>query len=380
MACGTVALACVTCTVAWTALGIPNSRTHLSAAAEKAAKSEPVVEALYRYRSTHGLFPVVIGDLVPTFLSAADAEQWHLDWLPYVWSLSTYANADGHACVIRFTSHEAATPRPRWQWQASRDDGGYLEVPVDIARIEAKWPRAGASATVREFERRVATASSEPYPGLADHYQGEVSYLLDQGLHEEAEAKCIEMRDSGLKPAWAERALALARLSLRDGAMATPELRRWAEGNPSFASFSYLADLYRDMGQNASAIEALRRATQQAAIGDTLTYVEEALFYWTAVMAYDLDEFDLTITICDYWQHFSQAQGNGEASYYVIRAAANVAAGRFDQARADATAADSRRNLWAGDPGPVRQAATAGDQAWRASFPANDLRIAITYN
>jgi hypothetical protein len=252
-------------------------------------------------------------------------------------------------------------------------------VPVDVARLLATWPRATPEATEREFRRRIAaTAPATPYPGVADHYRGLVSFLLDAGKPRLAADACLEMRAAGLAPGWTERALATARLASGDRQEAEAELRRWADRQSSLVGYTCLAAFQRAAGDDDAAREALALAAEQDDFGQADGFVPDAWYYEAATSAYALGEFDVARALCDRWERECTARGSGERSYRLIRAACHVAAGAFDVARADGRAAGDHA-LWAGRPEDVLAAAAARDRGWRARFPEGRAASAGQY-
>lgn len=353
----------------------------LSAAASRKAESgASILAAIYRYRGATGLFPMQLEDLVPGQLDAATIAGWDLSWAPYVWSLTTTATAGGGWVVVRFTSHEAREPVPRWEYQVNRDTGGSLDVTVDIATLIREGGSASIANAVDEFERRIRECNpAKLWPGLAEHYKGLVTLQMDSGLWRDAVGNCLAMRRSGLEPWWSEQALARARHMLGDSELARTELVRWIEAAPSFHAYTFLASFHRAGGDREKALLALGLAADHGLGNGDSNYVAAAYAYDAAVYAYSEGEFELVVRICDRWQAFFRSAGYDESCPRHIRAAANLAMGNLVASRVDAAVVTVGRATWAGDPTELFGATGAGNTAWRATFDPGTISLNADY-
>ena len=109
-------------------------------------------------------------------------------------------------------------------------------------------------------------------------------------------------------------------------------VRRLDETLSELLSVLALAHLYRLHGKTAEAIASLREGVKCTLEADEEKYRPESVCYESALFSYRNGSHDLTLTICDNWERYVQAQGYGEKSYHAIRAALLLATGRQQEA------------------------------------------------
>lgn len=346
------------------------------ASTEKARAGAPILAAIYRFRDSTGLFPTRIEDLAAELPQAGALRDWHIEWMPYVWYLSTRARAGDLDFEVRFCSRHAAGQAPCWECLIGRHDYS-LDVAVELPSSAHRASTAPSSATLAEFDRRVrSTDLVTDAQDLQWHYQGLVSYLLRRRLYAAAVARCLEMRERQIAPWWSEQVLAFTRLQLGDRAMAQEELQRWVEQHPGFTTFTFLAAFHRRARDTREALQALREAARFDLDHTESNFTPDAYAFDAAAFACSEGEFALAVSLCDLWE-----LGGNERSCLTIRAAAKLALGDFEAAAMDAKAAAPSQGILRFDPGAsLLQAIEARDQSWRATLPDSMVELVVEYS
>jgi hypothetical protein len=218
---------------------------------EAIAKSgQPVVQAIYNYRSEHGLLPLELSDAVPMYLPKAPEKDWQFD---------------GDRL-----SHNAGIPRSYVSYSFVGEEGWIVwGEDIDQHRLNVSGPinqkpvltgEALFNAQLAEYERRINhhPANEDDKESIRQFYGDKIRFLGLAKRQNLLRAECE--RDAGIFPDWWLPQMALAESGeLNTGA--ERQFAAWVRQHSTFANYWYLARYYRDKGDKVAALAALEQAT-----------------------------------------------------------------------------------------------------------------------
>ena len=150
---------------------------------------------------------------------------------------------------------------------------------------------------------------------------------------------------------------------------AESSLREWVEESPGFVHYWYLAHFYRTEGRVDDALEALRQGTRYPleAVDSDATWVPHAFAFDAATFACKHERPELVLAITDMWSSPRGVYDYESPDLPAFRAAALLALGRIDEARAQAakvTRTSQERAIWAGNLEALNSAIRRNDRSF----------------
>jgi len=339
------------------------------AAAAWAERGKPVVEAVYRYKHTQGLWPHRLDDLVPRFATAAQVEPWDYWWSHWgEWEVSNRTQFPGGCALYR-------KGRFGTGWVLSLREG---EEPLGV---EQPVPEPEAVAE-DELDRRILAELRrriEREPDEMAHAQGLISRLIRHGRLQEARTECEALVARLPGRWWPHAALALIDVKLGSEDEAVRRLTAWVAQARRAETYLLLARFCEPLGRHGEALAAVRAIVELGRIGETERFTPSAILYEGACYALGRGEPKLVLELCDLWE---QEASYSEQSYHALRAAAHLALGHFGEAKAHhAKAVEKRRRqvTWASHLDELGQAIAARDTGFRYTLRRTSFEILIDY-
>jgi tetratricopeptide (TPR) repeat protein len=205
-------------------------------------------------------------------------------------------------------------------------------------------------------------------PGSTRSYTDKITYLLS--VKREADALVDCKKAAAAFPDWWRPHMALVVLGDADSRkQAEPQFRKWVEDHPAFIHWWYLSRVYRDAGKNAEAMAALQRAAKYPLenVDEDETWVPAAFAFDAASYALKYKRFDLVLDIARVWSTPKGVYNYFDDDIYAFRAAAELALGRFAEAKTDAdkvVKAASQHALWVDNLSSLQRAADSHDETF----------------
>ena len=292
---------------------------------EAIAKSgQPIAQAICDYRSEHGLLPLVLADIVPTYLPKAPQPGWWFD-----------------GDMLR---HNAGIPRSYITYSFVGEGGWVVWGQGINHRLNAAGPASRKpvltneglfTAQLAEYERRISHHPDNSYYNsrAKGYYEDKISFLGLAKRQDLLRAECE--RDAKRLPNWWLPEMVLA----ESDELNTDAERRfvtWVHEHGTFVNYWYLARYYRDKSDTNAALAAL----EQAATSPYEYYAENARWGGTAYssdaaeFSYGCGKYDLTLRLC---HHCESVEGSMEGQTLLeYVAAAELKLMQFDSAIAKA--------------------------------------------
>lgn len=281
----------------------------------------PIVEAIYRYQLTKGLFPYQLKDLVPEYLSKNEIVDWEIGWMPHVWYIERWPVT----AYVWSSFHKES--ENHWFFIYMRtsiklDVKQTIPKELDINMEQLK------KNIIMEFKKRIQKAPDNKYPSVLVHFEGYISFLMKNELYKEVIEICLEMRARKSLSWLLERALARARGKLGKFREAEKEFLDWVSVEPTFHKYYFIAQFYEYFGKKDESIKMLKKATHYKL--KSRDYLMNA-----ALHAYEKNEYDLAIEICDIWEEYKNRKDDWVQDYLIVRAASMLALGKHKAALQD---------------------------------------------
>lgn len=376
-----------------------------------ARDGQPLVAAVTRFHTETGLWPEDTVDLVPDYLDQRPDQHWYLE--PDGTTPCLLRKAPQGRAYVRF-DFTAGGPDGGVGWKKINFEGkvSALDLPTPSpTTAPAPLPAAQLWANkIKVLERRIARTHGH---GVVDYYRTKASLLHRLGRDDQIPQVLEQARlavpnhywpllaaavldpypvliPESLAPASrpaTTSAPATAPVQVATTGTATPtaakappalppaqRLVEWARETPSFTHYFYLAWFYdRRETPNAGGFSAKRgvRLALEEACKYPLELDEDdaakyAFYGFDACrLAYRVGAYDTVLKIAEQWRQRAALDGpKRDESYLAWRAAAELALGQLDTARADAAAAVEHNKeypLWADHLDELAAAAQRAD-------------------
>jgi len=279
----------------------------------------PIVEAVYAFRSTHGLWPLSLEELAPEYLDAVPSAAWY-QWRPEGnCALSTTGAPPRAALVHVFGGIDAG-------WHV-RVDRRYARLalptpPVEPARLSNEMIERAA----REYDRRIARE-----PDNALHHRCKVSLLLEAGACEPAAAAAVAWCRAFPADLNAREAAHAVECSRRSGLQAGQRLETaWMKaGHATLAEWS----LYNNTYDYSISTDMMGAAVYKPfAVSDVDWFIADVTAM-TIAGHYLYNDPKKALSTCRRWKSESERLAQPlHPGFALVRAAAFVRAGRFERA------------------------------------------------
>jgi hypothetical protein len=265
-----------------------------------AKNGQPIAQAICDYRSEHGLLPLVLSDVVPTYLPKASESGWRFD----------DALLRHNAGIPRSDVSLAFVGEEGWTVWGEGINRHRLNVVGPVSQKTALTGEALFAAQLAEYERRISHHPDNSYYNsrIKEYYGDKICFL---GLAKRQNLLRTECeRDTEKFPDWWLPQVALAESDELNTAT-EKQFVAWVRQHETFANYWYLARYYRDKGDNRAALAAL----DQAATSPYEQYPDWARWsgigfaFDAAQFSYENSNYDLTIKLC---QHCEPIPGSWE--------------------------------------------------------------------
>lgn len=324
-----------------------------------ARKNQYIVQAAYDYRAERGMWPQDFADLIPDYLTERPAGP--LTVLGNQ-TLSVHADAPHTGLCYSFRAGEEG-------WSAVGDFGaGPLPMPTVASTRPAVTGDALVRARLAEYDRRIARDRPDAAHFVRLNYARKVAYLVSLGRQADAldacRAACRAVPDW-----WRPQMLAAVLAPPDEAPRAQAEFRAWVAAHPTFIHYWYLCRFYRDRGRHDEAVAALRQGvTQSLADADPDgEWVPDAHAFDAAGYACQRGQPELVLQVAALWEQPREVYTYHNDNLHAFRAAAELALGRPDEAKADldaVVAAGKSHGLWAGNLDRLARAVAAQDRTF----------------
>lgn len=290
-----------------------------------AKNGQPIAQAICDYRSEHGLLPLELPDLVPTYLpklSKVSGPGWEFE--------------DGRL------RHDAGIPRSyviytfvgkeEWSVLGEGISSHRLDVAGPVFRKPTLTGEALFNAQIAEYERRINHHHDSQYlnDNIKEFYQDKIDFLAlakQQGL---LRAECE--RDARKYPNWCLPQIASA-WSDASGSESEKQLVEWVRQHETFANYWYLSRYYRNKGDIPKALAVLEKAAAspfELYPPDSIRWSGYSFAFDAAQFSYEKSNYDLTIKIC---KHCESEPGSwGGCTLLEFEAAAELKLSKFQSA------------------------------------------------
>ncbi|HEY2585191.1 MAG TPA: hypothetical protein VGI81_05450 [Tepidisphaeraceae bacterium] len=326
-----------------------------------AQKHQYVVQAACDYRAERGMWPEDFSDLVPDYLPAVP---------PYpVEAISNgilEIHADAPHTGIRYAFRDDTDG-----WWSGGDFGvGRLPMPKVAPTRPAVTGGAQVSARLAEYDRRIARKrpGGENAYFVLSNYTRKIAYLVSLGRA--ADALAVTRAAGRAMPEWWRPPMVMAVMAPPSASsQAEAEFRAWVDAHPTFIHYWYLSRYYRDRGRDKQAVAALRKAVTFS-LADTDPdggWVPDAHAFDAAAYACQQRQPELVLQITSLWEKPRGVYTYHNDNLHAFRAAAELALGRFGEAKVDldrVVVAGKTQGLWAGNLDQLGRAVAAKDQTF----------------
>jgi hypothetical protein len=350
---------------------------------QQMAEGDQIVAAIYAFQYDTGLWPQYLEDL-------------KLPAMKYAWFYEVQALADGHRQPALSVAAPAEGSRAHlgFEFGPFRGNGDWHVFTSNADRIERPGthiltggapparslhgthsPAVMFDATLRELERRIARE-----PGIIDHYQEKVSFLMESAHLTEARQAIADMAAQFPNAAWPRLAAAALDVNPAQAGFEPESLTafaQYADAHPTFSRYFALCWLYRSAKDPVPARRAMARAIELPIEADPDDrYVAAFRLYDMARWALENELWNLALDVCTAWERAAEQSRVRDQSWLALRAAAEVGLGRFPAARADMAkfrALDAGSTTWisgaAESLAALETAAAKSDATFRLTFP-----------
>ena len=321
-----------------------------------ALEGQPTVQAVYEFKQQSGLWPLSIQELIPQYLEKSPGPDWEYSYYrkPYL-SRHVYLPHTG----INYYFKGSATG-----WVSEGDFGSG---PIALAQPATTRP---APAPAQQFSNAIAVLDARILATPADfeRHRDKIVFLVHR--EHRPEAFDLARKAATAFPAHWWPSLAAAELATgEDIAAAVKALCDWADANPCFNNYWYVADYFRRHNNPEMTSAMLEKAAAYPVVLSRQIdhYVPDFFCFDAAAYACKMQKYELTLKICRQWDAMTKAQGYGGNDAMAIRCAACLGLGRIDEARslaAQAIEQGRKQAGWACDLDRLNAAAQAGNSSF----------------
>jgi tetratricopeptide (TPR) repeat protein len=241
---------------------------------------------------------------------------------------------------------------------------------IDLSRLIASHKEVAGPQPVSNNDRLLEyydhRISADPQN--RDNYTIKIAFLLSLNRRDDAFTVCKTAEN--VFPDWWRPPTILA-FAADDNSrpQAETQFRRWVEAHPAFIHWWYLSRYDRTHGKIDAAIADLQNGVKYPLemVDEDETWVPMAFAFDAASFAYAQKKYDGVLTIAEVWSKPQGIYNYFDDDIYAFRSAAELALGRFVEAKKDAdavVAAASKHAIWASDLAELQQAAAAHDQTF----------------
>jgi len=335
-----------------------------------AASGQPIVQAIYSYRTANGLWPQQLTDLVPAYLPTPPGSQWEFAWT-HLGDNRIQTNSPGGTLRIGF----CFTDQSNQGWTAgNRETEISLGMPAPNSIPPNVFDSAIATARISELRRRAAREPAELI-----HRQALLTDVVNLNTQD---ARDISKQATIDFPAhwWPHYTLAEMLVLTEDLHSADDQLVNWAEANPSFVRYWILVQFRERHQLHKEAMVALEKAIQfPIRSTDGVDFTSEYIAFLSARAAYNQGRHDLVLAVCNLWKQAS-GYGEPEPSWRAFQSAAYLAMGNFVAAKPpidDLISIAKTKGVWAGDLENLQKAVDSKNQAF--SYNAGGFFFKLDY-
>ncbi len=339
---------------------------------EVIVEGQPIVDALYRFKTERGLWPQYIEDLFPDYLPQRPDTAWYYTLTPQGPSLAKARSTDKRRTHIGYDFDPRS---PTWRAFGDSDNRVLQTLPPPATSTSAPSSEQRLANSLAELDRRIVRE-----PGDMDHWRHKVSILRKAGRIPEAQTVIQEALTRYPANFWPRLALAALQFETFNNTTSpttfpdvTSEFDQWTKDNPSYSHSFYLSVLHRLANNDPAALATLEKMPalpMQLLAGD-----DQSLDYyaWDASrFALAQQRWDLVVALCDQWQKTVEDGNAKQYSFLPIRAAARLALGDFDKAQADVDRLRAENvNTWSKNEPALEAAIKAKDKTFR--YPPGPL-------
>jgi hypothetical protein len=310
--------------------GPPPTKEELHAIA---ARGQPIVTGIYRFKQERGLWPCSLDELSPDFIKDAQTKAWRLNWHPSGW-WQLICQAGGTDWAVRYGHN-------------GNDDGWAITDGVHDELLKIKQPLPPPStlseAHIRENRVRHLYRRIERDPKRIVHRQALVATLYNVKDYKAARQVCIECQREWPEHYWPYLMLARIDAGRGDAATAEEKLRKWTYGHKEFNYYFLFAQFLYERGDKKGARVALRDGANfplstlfgSERAGENLGWTGTVFSWYGAMMAYDEKWYAIARQICTRWEEYLEKR-TVDPGYCAVLAACELAQGNYDQASVEA--------------------------------------------
>lgn len=331
------------------------------------ARNTPIIEAIYTFKSNHGLWPCSLAELVPGLLKSQTIRGADYCWQTNSWTLC------GYEAFPRYILRYEMRGRGEAGWVI--DDG-----------VEPKRIRNGAFAlsqsAVSDAEmarRRIAVLESRihRYPNELVHHAGLVCLYFRRGCYRDARERCLQCAKRWPMHWWPHLMLGHIDIKLGLHDKAEQQFGMFTSPHDDLPHWYLIGQCYAAAGEMSKARRALARAarsplpddTRFSPLNDPRLMRGGAGFAWeAAALCYNNSWFAESLAICAAWERLRMQRGYGDQSYWSLRAACYLAQNKLPEAR---VAIDKmlviakQRSVWAANVNELKAAIQKHDSRYR---------------
>ncbi len=283
----------------------------------------PIVQAISDYQCDHGLVPLALEDLVPTYLPEKPKE-WR--WSFQDGRLGRHADQPHSYVDYWFDGHYAG------QWRFIGDSSHQhrqLNVPGPVRKPSATTGESLFVLSLAEYEHRIKRHSTNIL-----FYADKINYLVKEEHNELLQSECE--RAVELFPDWWLPRMALAKLG-KFGGEAERRFETWVHEHGTFNNYWYLSRHYRDKDKPEAALESLNKALDQPIIKEPQdsSWLGARCLFDACSFAYQSRDDELALKLARLWE--LRGTTDGEKSWLAFEAAAELRLGQFEAAVAHAS-------------------------------------------
>jgi hypothetical protein len=334
-----------------------------------AARGQPIVKAIYRFKQERGLWPYSLNELCPDYIEDAQTKGWCLNWRPSGWwQLICYAGLPDWA--VRY-GHKG------------NDDGWAITDGVhdELMGVEQPLPPSInklSVAQVQENRVRALQRRIEHDAKRIVHRQALVTTLYRVKDYDAARDICLQCQQIWPEHYWPY--IMLARIDAQSGQLEAAKrlLWKWASDHKDFTHHFLLAQFLHEVGDKNGAREALEEAAKlpladlfgSHEAGDILGWGATQFSWDGALMAYYEEWYDIARQICARWEEYNRKElHTKDPGYCAMLAACELAQGNYMQASVEAKRArevvGDRNRDWTANFETLEKAIAAEDKTFR---------------
>jgi hypothetical protein len=348
-------------------------------------EGDALVEAIYRFRSRTGLWPMSLSELGELPLSPRQQLAWEYGWRPSgYWNLQTCRHTPDFAGRFLHTADKGG----RWIPCAGSKDLQLSRFPQLNDPVVDR--DCVAPVTEKVLRQRIATEPHRPM-----HHQALVLLLYRLNKRTEALAACRASYKECSEHWWNQLMLAKLEheLHLEQQAGTDQRLLAWARSYNNVPHFVLIAQHYLESGNREEAFRLLRHAaTLPVQDIDVIPSTGEVLgkggtsYLWQAAgIAYRERQYDLLLAVCDHWEQCVKERNYSDHSYLVFRAAGLLAQEKYEAAAAAYNEAltNTGPHMWSNNLDSLQQALTDKNPSFRyypGDYPPATESLFVPYD